>query len=72
MPPRAFLLQGIPWGGVALEVYRQAPQRIERLALQAIANGELRLIDDCGHMSTLERPEEVLAILEEWIRFSVD
>jgi pimeloyl-ACP methyl ester carboxylesterase len=47
------------------------PERHQQMQ-QAIANGELRLIDDCGHMSTLERPEEVLAILEEWIRFSVD
>ncbi len=43
------------------------PERHERMAA-LIPNCRLRLIGDCGHMSTMERPREVLAGLEEWMR----
>jgi pimeloyl-ACP methyl ester carboxylesterase len=42
------------------------PQRHQLMA-EAIAHSELRLIDDCGHMSTMERPAQVLSILEDWM-----
>lgn len=32
-----------------------------------IPGSVLRLIDDCGHMSTLEQPAAVLQALEEWL-----
>lgn len=42
------------------------PQRHETMAA-SIPHAHLHLIDDCGHMSTMERPAEVLAALEEWL-----
>jgi pimeloyl-ACP methyl ester carboxylesterase len=42
------------------------PERHQKMA-ELIAGSELRLIDDCGHMSTMERPDEILSILEEWM-----
>jgi pimeloyl-ACP methyl ester carboxylesterase len=33
----------------------------------AIAGSRLTVIDDCGHLSTLERPEAVTAALRDWI-----
>lgn len=32
-----------------------------------IPGSQLRVIDECGHLSTLERPEEVTAALREWL-----
>jgi pimeloyl-ACP methyl ester carboxylesterase len=43
------------------------PERHQRMA-ELITDSELRLIDDCGHMSTMEQPEEVLSILEAWMQ----
>ncbi len=43
------------------------PERHRQMA-EAIPGSELRLIDDCGHMSTMEQPEAVLAELEAWLR----
>ncbi len=45
------------------------PQRHQKMH-ELIPNSELRLIDDCGHMSTMERPGEVLSILMEWLKRS--
>jgi pimeloyl-ACP methyl ester carboxylesterase len=42
------------------------PARHEYMAA-SIPGSTLRLIDDCGHMSTMEQPDAVLASLEEWI-----
>ncbi|MEJ2426429.1 MAG: alpha/beta hydrolase [Candidatus Thiodiazotropha sp.] len=42
------------------------PQRHQQMH-ERIPDSELRLIDDCGHMSTMERPNEVLSILMEWL-----
>ena len=33
----------------------------------AIPNAKLAVIEECGHMSTLERPEEVNRALREWL-----
>ncbi len=46
------------------------PERHERMAA-LMPNCHLRFIPGCGHMSTMERPGEVLAALEEWMRESV-
>ena len=43
------------------------PQRHRRMA-EAIPGSELCLIDDCGHMSTMEQPEKVLSALEAWMQ----
>jgi pimeloyl-ACP methyl ester carboxylesterase len=43
------------------------PKRHQRMA-ELIPDSQLRLIDDCGHMSTMERPAEVSALLQEWMR----
>lgn len=32
-----------------------------------IAGSRLEIVPDCGHMSTMERPIEVAALLREWI-----
>jgi pimeloyl-ACP methyl ester carboxylesterase len=33
----------------------------------AIAGSQLNIIPQCGHMSMLERPDEVNAVLGEWL-----
>jgi pimeloyl-ACP methyl ester carboxylesterase len=42
------------------------PDRHERMAA-LIKGAWLRVIDDCGHMCTMERPNEVTAALREWM-----
>lgn len=43
------------------------PERHERLA-ELIPGSVLRIVDDCGHMSTMERPLDVLGALQEWMQ----
>lgn len=43
------------------------PERHERMAGLIPQPPLLRLIDDCGHMSMMEQPEQVLAALREWL-----
>lgn len=38
----------------------------EELA-EAIPGAKLRVVEECGHLSTLERPDEVNAALREWL-----
>ncbi len=38
----------------------------EKMAAE-IPNSELVVVDNCGHMSTMERPEEVTAALQRWL-----
>jgi len=33
----------------------------------AIPGARLHVVNDCGHLSTLERPEEVTTALEQWL-----
>jgi pimeloyl-ACP methyl ester carboxylesterase len=47
-----------------------SPAEHHRRMAGLVLHSELRLIDDCGHMSTLEQPDEVLSILEEWLNKS--
>lgn len=42
------------------------PEQHERMAA-AIAGAELCIVEQCGHMSTLEQPEAVTAALEGWL-----
>ena len=42
------------------------PARHEYMAA-SIPGSLLRLIDDCGHMSIMEQPAQILACLQEWI-----
>lgn len=42
------------------------PDRHERMA-RLIPSCRLELIDDCGHMSPMERPAEVAAALDAWL-----
>ena len=42
------------------------PERHEEIA-RAIAGSKLEIIEDCGHLSTLERPAEVNAALRRWL-----
>jgi pimeloyl-ACP methyl ester carboxylesterase len=43
-----------------------APEVHEQMAAM-IPNSRLVVIEDCGHMSTMERPEEVTAPMQEWL-----
>jgi len=43
-----------------LDVHRDMAARI--------AGAKLAVIDNCGHMATMERPEEVTAALAEWFK----
>jgi pimeloyl-ACP methyl ester carboxylesterase len=42
-------------------------ERHERM-IELVPHARLRLVERCGHMSTMERPGEVLAAIEEWMR----
>lgn len=43
------------------------PEMAEEIAA-GIKQAELRIIEQCGHLSTLDQPEEVSGVLVEWIR----
>jgi len=42
------------------------PERHEEMA-RALPAAQLRVIEECGHLSTLERPAEVSAALQRWL-----
>jgi pimeloyl-ACP methyl ester carboxylesterase len=42
------------------------PERHEEMA-RALPAAKLRVIEECGHLSTLERPAEVSAALQRWL-----
>jgi pimeloyl-ACP methyl ester carboxylesterase len=44
------------------------PERHERMAA-LIPDARLRIIDNCGHMSTMEQPAAVLAALQDWLEW---
>jgi len=43
------------------------PARHQAIA-QAIPNSELVIVPECGHMSTMERPDEVTAAMRSWLK----
>jgi len=47
------------------------PERHERMA-ELVPHAELRLVDDCGHMSMMEQPDAVLAALRDWLAMSTE
>jgi pimeloyl-ACP methyl ester carboxylesterase len=44
------------------------PPALQESMTAALPNARLALVDDCGHLSTLERPQEVSSSLRTWIR----
>jgi pimeloyl-ACP methyl ester carboxylesterase len=44
------------------------PMHLHEEMAALIPASRLRVIDECGHLSALERPEEVTAALREWLR----
>jgi pimeloyl-ACP methyl ester carboxylesterase len=44
-----------------------SPPERHRAMAELIPHSLLRLIGDCGHMSTMEQPQAVLRALEEWL-----
>ena len=43
------------------------PMHLHEEMAGLIPGSELRVVDECGHLSALERPEEVTAALREWL-----
>lgn len=44
------------------------PPAMSEEIVAGIRNAELRIIEQCGHLSTLDQPEEVSAVLVAWIK----
>jgi len=38
----------------------------EKLA-QGLAHAELQIIEDCGHMSPLEKAPELIVLIDKWL-----
>lgn len=45
------------------------PPDLSRETAAGIPGAELVLLEDCGHLATLEQPEQVTAALERWLGF---
>ena len=39
-------------------------------AAEGIPNARLAIIEECGHLSTLERPQAVTALMRDWLVYS--
>jgi pimeloyl-ACP methyl ester carboxylesterase len=46
---------------------RITPVECARIFQQSIPGAALRTIDDCGHFAHLEKPEELAAIVREFV-----
>jgi pimeloyl-ACP methyl ester carboxylesterase len=44
------------------------PLEVSEEIAQGIPNAQLRVVEDCGHLSTIEQPEAVTAFLREWLQ----
>jgi pimeloyl-ACP methyl ester carboxylesterase len=44
------------------------PPKLHREMADRIPQARLVVIEDCGHLSTLERPDEVSAAMRDWLR----
>ena len=44
------------------------PERAEEMA-EAIPGAKLAIVEECGHMSTMERPQAVTALMRMWLRY---
>jgi pimeloyl-ACP methyl ester carboxylesterase len=43
------------------------PPKVQDEMMERLANGKLVLIEDCGHLAPLERPEAVTAVFRYWL-----
>jgi pimeloyl-ACP methyl ester carboxylesterase len=43
------------------------PIEMHEYLISAIPNAKLSVIEECGHLSTLERPEEITSLLRNWL-----
>ena len=43
------------------------PMHLHEEMASLIPGSRLRVIDECGHLSALERPEEVTVALRDWL-----
>ena len=43
------------------------PEQHEEMA-ELLPNASFEIIDDCGHLSTIEQPDAVNALLQDWLR----
>ncbi len=43
------------------------PVEILKEMADAIPGSRLAILEDCGHMATLEQPKKLVALLKEWI-----
>ena len=43
------------------------PRTLHEEMADAIPGSKLHVVNDCGHLSTLERPEEITTALEQWL-----
>jgi pimeloyl-ACP methyl ester carboxylesterase len=50
----------------------QTPLPLHEEMASLIPGSRLRVIEECGHLSTLERPEAVTAALREWLQTAGD
>lgn len=50
-----------------LEDLLTPPEQHEEMA-DLLPNASFEIIDDCGHLSTIEQPDAVNALLQDWIR----
>jgi len=44
-----------------------SPVDIHEQMAARIPQSRLVVVDDCGHMSTMERPEQVTAAMRDWL-----
>ena len=65
---RPFLSQiKIPTVIIVGEQDTMTPVKVAQEMHEGIAGSRLEVIADCGHLSTMERPDEVNAILKSWL-----
>lgn len=43
------------------------PVEVAKEMAEGVANGQLRIIKECGHLAPLERPSETTAAMREWL-----
>lgn len=44
------------------------PPKVHQEMVDALPNGTLVVVEDCGHLATLERPQAVTAVLRYWLQ----
>lgn len=44
-----------------------SPPEVHRRMAEAIPNGRLAIVEDCGHLAPLEQPQAVTALLRYWL-----